>query len=349
MVFEHKIFSYNFTDIKKKKIYPICNCIINIFDKEIKIPTLTKAIIDTKHNLGPIYLNIANMLAYVDIIYLFNNNLDEINNCGIYLPIIDDGSKHFLTYKDIKLFIFDDETGKIKIIDNPKHSDKHHIINLSKERKTDDAIGSSHVLLFSCNSKIEENINLHKNILLTFKDYPVKVDIKNEIENSKHYYEKNLLYKKPFSMYSKYHEEKDIYTIDIRYNHYDDIPKENIKKFFIDIFNKIADIFENIKIKKNNVDYSNKISYSNILDHKMNYKYINVDDIIEKNKMDALCSINDIPGINGTYLKPSDEEINDAEYSLNTIMRNTIKELLESFINFIDETYEERLNSKNIY
>ncbi|CCU55972.1 RNA polymerase RPO35 [Choristoneura rosaceana entomopoxvirus 'L'] len=344
MVFENIVFTYKFTSIKEKKIYQICKCINNIYDKKIRIPTLTKTIIDAKHNLGPIYLNIANMLAYVDIVYLFNNNLKNLNNCGIYLHIVDNGNKQFLTYKDIVLFIFDDDTGEIEIIKNPEHSDKHHILCLSKEKKSDDSIGSSHILLFSSNANIEENNNLHKNITNTFTNYPVKNNIKSEIQNSKHCYENNLLLKTPFSMWGMYNEDDDVYIINIRYNHYDDIDRNNIKEFFTEIFTEIADIFETTIIKKNIVDYNIKISYSDILDHKMNYKYVNVpEDDIAKNKMDALCYMNDIDGINGVYLKANDEEIIDGEFALNTIMRNTIKELLDEFLKFVDETYDRRI------
>ncbi|CCU55372.1 RNA polymerase RPO35 [Adoxophyes honmai entomopoxvirus 'L'] len=338
MEFKNVIFSYKFTSIKEKKIYQICKAINNIFDEKITIPTLSKSIIDAKHNLGPIYLNIVNMLAYSDIIYLFNNNLNDLNNCGFYLNIIDDGSKHFLTYKDMVLFIFDDDTGEIKIIENPKYSEKHHILSLSKEKKINDAVGVSHVLCFSSNAKIEENINLHKNILKTFDKYSITHDIKSEIENSKHYYQNNILFKKPFSMWGMC--EDNEYTIKIRYNHYSDIDKNNIKLFFTNIFNNIADIFENTKIKHNSLNYVNKINYSNIIKHKMNYECINVLDEVEKNKMDALCEMNDIPGINGIYLKPLTDEIVDGEHALNNIMRQTIKELLDSFLIFIDKEYE---------
>ncbi|CCU56274.1 RNA polymerase RPO35 [Mythimna separata entomopoxvirus 'L'] len=340
MVFVHSIFSYKFTHIKEKKIYEICKAINGIFDEYIRIPTLSKTIIDPTHTLGVTYANIASQLAYVDILYLFNNNLDKLDNCGIYLHILNDASKKYVTYSDLKLFIFDDETGKIEIIKNPIHNDKHHIMALCKEKKCDESIGSSHVLCFSNTAKIEDNINLHNNIISTFDKYPIKNNLHVEIQNSSHYYKDRLLFQTPFNMWGMYHEDEDTYTINIRYNHYADINKNNIKKFITKVFTDIGDIFENTLIHKNILDYTNKINYSDIKHTKnYNYIYVNQDNRIESYKMDAICSVNDIPGINGTYLKPIDEEIIDSEETLNKNMRNIINELLNSFLKHIDDLY----------
>lgn len=332
MEFKHQILNVK---LKFPYAYDIGKSIIAIYEEKINIPILSKYIIDPNHTLGITFTNLANNLSFVDLLYLFNNRLENINNCGCRLQINTYGENFTITYNDLSLFIFNND-GEIEKIENPKYANKHMIggnmIDNIEQNKS--FCGSSDILLFSSIANIEDNLNLHKNILKMFPDYTIKDNIKEAIYNSKLDYDRNPKFKKPFNIWGTSDGGDDEFDIFIRFNHYLDVNQNNIKSYIIKIFTQIGEIFDSININQINTNYENKLIDSGAYLHKNNYNFVQVFEKLEKNKFDILCKINNIHGINGNYLISEKDELVNANES----MTSTIKYAISEIINNI-ETY----------
>ncbi|AAC97674.1 ORF MSV149 putative RPO35 homolog (vaccinia A29L), similar to SW:P21087 [Melanoplus sanguinipes entomopoxvirus] len=341
-VFFHEIFTIKLITPLAEKIG---TCINAIYNDNIKLPVFSKYIIDRTYSLSIPFENMVNNLKNISrmIPYLFSNYFRNTNNLGIKLHLISDGTKYYLTCKDLELFIFDDTTGKITIIEKPKYADKHMIgcisanSNLTEEEKKKYK-SEGYILLFTSTSNIETNYNLHDEILKTFPDYPMK-SITNEIENSRQKYEPSFIeYDTPFNLWIIVNKEGTF--LNIRLNHYFDIDKNIIRNYLLDIFKIINDIFftstDNIYQEIN--DYIKDLEYNGIYDHKLNYDIITVKNKISTKIFDALCYVNDIPCNNGFYLKPRDTEVIQSE-KLTEFFRKEIQHISEEITNHFNSIY----------
>lgn len=344
---ESKVFSHEILTIKL--ITPladkIANCIDAIYNENIRIPVFSKYIIDRTYALNIPFENMVNNLKNISrlIPYLFSNYFRNTNNLGIKLHLISNGTKYNLTCKDLELFIFDDETGKITIIEKPEFCDKHMIgsipanSNLTDEEK-EKYRSEGYILLFSSMSNIETNYNLHDEILKTFPDYPMK-SITNEIENSRQKYEPSFIeYDTPFNLWV-INNEKGTF-LKIRINHYFDIDKNILRNYLLDIFKIINDIFftSTDNIYQEVKDYIKDLEYNGIYDHTLNYDIITVKNKIDMKIFDVLCYINNIPCNNGFYLKPRDTEVIQSE-KLTDFFRKEIQHISEEITNHFDLIY----------
>jgi hypothetical protein len=331
--FKHEILEI---ELKSPKSYYIGKIISTIYDKKIKIPKLSKFIIDPNHTMGIPFENWVKNLSNLDLLYLFNTRLTNIKNFGCRLKLTN-SNKREITCADLTLFIFDDD-GAIEIIKNPKKSNEHIIGILQEQHVKTDISNYIDILLFSADANIEDNINLHNNILKLFPDYTIKTNLNNAIINSIPCYDKDDIdkYKCPLNMWGINDGSEDYYRLYMRINIYLDTDLQNLKTYLIDIFKRIGAEYENISISETEIDFNNKIIYAGISEHKNNYRLISISDDIQKLKMDAVCNINNISGINGNYLIPNTEELDDPDSELSINIKKEISNIIIHISNFID-------------
>ncbi|BAO49514.1 DNA-dependent RNA polymerase RPO35 [Alphaentomopoxvirus acuprea] len=292
--------------------YQIGTNIINIYNNNIRMPVLSKYILYA-HELGTTFVNLVNNLQFVDLLYLFHNELNNLNNCGIRLKVCDDGKSKNITYNDLQLFVFD-ANGKIRLIKNPRFADKHVIWPITEVNVgASDCTYTTDILLFSSKANIENNYKLYNEILAIFDDYPIK-NLEDAVQNSKYVYEYNMVMdKKPFNI--KGFSYNNDYKIKIWFNHYYDINGELIADYICDIFEEIYKTFSTRLYALNaiNIPFENKLIYSDITNHKNNYYLETIDDNIDKKIRDSVQAINRIPGINGIYLIPDKIELQEPD------------------------------------
>lgn len=340
MVQIHKILKIK---LKTPLAEKIAGCINSIYVQNISIPVFSKFIIDRTCTLNQPFENYVNNLKGISISipYLFSEHFKSTSNLGIKLQIVSDGFEHIYTYDDLVLFVFDDETGKINIVKNPPGS-KYHMIGIESantnltDKERDEYKSQGYILLFSSTAKIEDNYNLHDELLKTFPDYPMN-SIKDEIENSRQIYEYNMVNGQlPFNMWIINNE--DGTYLNIRINHYLDINKTIIKDYLLDIFKTIYDIFftTSDNIYQEIINYKKELEFNDIQNHELNYDIIKIQNNVDKKIFDAICYSNNIPGTNGYYLKPRSDEIIQTD-KLVDFFRNEIQYICEEITNHFDQ------------